>query len=182
MVLDKLAVAQVAHCSPKSNFSLDLCVGYHGLNTRMLEHLLWNWISGFFTEWLIYGMVAVGLALTLASKIAAVIPGIGAYARLLTPIGFLVFTAGVYMSGGLGVQQMWQARVDEVKAQLAEAEAKSAEANQRLAQDLATKTTAIREQQQEIANEIDENREQINSECKLSADAVRLHNRSAGGL
>jgi hypothetical protein len=78
--------------------------------------------------------------------------------------------------GGVAVEQEWQARVKEVEARLAVAEAKSAKANTRIVTKVITKTQVIREKAQARTQYIEREVAKYDAKCEIPDEAMRALN------
>ena len=140
------------------------------------------WLLNFIpTEWLqlaIHAILTFGVLLSVIGAFANKIPFIGPYGSFAKLIGNILVVVGVFFEGGYGVEMSWRAKVDEMQAKIQEAEKKSDDANKELDKALKNKRVIIQEKVIQNAKEIEQNREVINSECKLNDTAWLLYNRA----
>ena len=106
------------------------------------------------------------------------IPFVGRWKLPLQLLGIALLVAGVYFKGGYSTEMEWRARVAEVEKKVAIAEAKAKKANTQVQTKIVTKIVKIKEKQQVVKERIQQNKEVINRECKLSDEAVSIYNSS----
>lgn len=120
-----------------------------------------------------------GLGLTAISfTIIGWIPGLRNYKTILQILGVVALAAGLYWKGGYSTEMEWRARVAEVEKKVAVAEAKAKQANTHVQTKVVTKIVKIKEKQQVVKERIQQNKEVINRECKLSDEAIAIYNSS----
>lgn len=107
------------------------------------------------------------------------LPYVNQYIIPVRVIGIIVLLLGVYLEGGLANKQAWEARVDEVKAQLAEAEAKSAKQNVKIVEKVVKKTEYYRTRGDDIVKYIDREVTKYDSQCVIPKEFVKSHNDAA---
>ena len=137
-----------------------------------------NFIPDSWYQIFIHGVVIVGLVLYVIGAIGKKIPFISQYGILVKIIGSILFVAGIFFEGGYGVEMSWRAKVAEMQAKVAIAEEQSKQANTQIANKVQERTIFIKEKVAEDAKEIEQNRDAIDSECKLSDTAWMLYNRA----
>jgi hypothetical protein len=127
---------------------------------------------------LIHGTVLLGLFLTFGSSLLKLLPVISPYAAIAKQVGIVLLVVGVFFEGGLAVEQSYRARIAEMQAKIKEAEVKSAQANEKLANEVSKNKQLIKEKVNQNAKDIEAQRQAINAECKLSDTAWMLYNRA----
>ena len=123
-----------------------------------------------------YYLTVLGVLLLLASWAFKIVPFIRTYALPIQIVGLIMTLAGVYWMGGVAVEQEWQARVKEVEARLAVAEAKSAKANTKIVTKVITKTQVIREKAQARTQYIEREVAKHDAKCEIPDEAMRALN------
>ena len=106
-----------------------------------LLHLLPDSLILFFTYCLI-GAGVLGLA---ASWFITFIPFLNIYRKWIQIASILLLVAGIYWYGGYSNEMLWRARVAEMEAKVAAAEAKSKETNKEIETKIVERTKVIRE-------------------------------------
>jgi septal ring factor EnvC (AmiA/AmiB activator) len=122
------------------------------------------------------GLIIVGLVGISASWIARWVPYFNMYRGPIQIIGVICLVLGVYFKGGADVERSWRERVKELEAKIAQAEKQSAEANQRLADQLAQNKKLTQEVRNANQATIRANADKINAECRVPDIAIELHN------
>jgi uncharacterized membrane protein len=113
------------------------------------------WILSILPDWVFHVMLAAGVAGTVAGFVLGMIPFIKTYIIPIRIISLLVLSIALYLEGGIANNLIWQARVKEVEAKLATAEAKSQEQNVVIVEKIVVKTKKIRGKSKTITEYID---------------------------
>jgi hypothetical protein len=137
---------------------------------------LWTLIPTAVINWVVNGLIVVGIIGVCASWIARWIPFVSAYRGPVQLVGIICLVLGVYMKGGSDVETKWRSQVEDFRAKIAVAETQSKEANQRLATELRKSTQLIKEVKDANKASIRANAVKIDSECRVSDVAIGLHN------
>ena len=135
--------------------------------------------------WICNIVLLAGLALTLVAFFIKRIPIINQYRIPAQVLGIALLTAGVYWRGGYEIEMTWRERVRELEAQVAAAEAKSAEANTKIVTKVVTRTQVIRTRGEDIVKYVD--REIVKydekfakgGECEIPKEFIKAHNDAA---
>ena len=131
-----------------------------------------------FLIYVINGICVAGLVSTVIGFFCGWIPFVGRWKLPLQLLGIALLVAGVYFKGGYSTEMEWRARVAEVEKKVAVAEAKAKKANTQVQTKIVTKIVKIKEKQQIVKERIQQNKEVINRECKLSDEAISIYNSS----
>jgi len=131
-----------------------------------------------FLIYVINGICIAGLVATVLGFFLGWVPFVGRWKLPLQLLGIALLVAGVYFKGGYSTEMEWRARVAEVEKKVAIAEAKAKKANTQVQTKIVTKIVKIKEKQQVVKERIQQNKEVINRECKLSDEAVSIYNSS----
>lgn len=129
--------------------------------------------------WIINTVLLIGAVGTLAGFFIKFIPFVNQYRTPIQIIGVLLLTAGVYFKGGYGVEMMWRERVAELEKQVAAAEEKSQQVNEKIVVEYKDRVQVITDTKVVVQEEIKEKEVIINAECKVPDDAVNILNHSA---
>jgi hypothetical protein len=124
---------------------------------------------------LLSGVVLTGIGFFLVGFI----PGLRNYKTLIQIIGVVLLALGIYWKGGYGVEMEWRAKVAELQAKVAAAEAKSKEVNTVIETKVVTKVKHIKDTQIKIRKEIIEKEKLINGECVVPTEAIEILNKAA---
>ena len=140
------------------------------------------WILHFlpdsFLIYVINGICVAGFVATVLGFFLGWVPFVGRWKLPLQLLGIALLVAGVYFKGGYSTEMEWRARVAEVEKKVAVAEAKAKKANTQVQTKIVTKIVKIKEKQQVVKERIQQNKEVINRECKLSDEAISIYNSS----
>jgi hypothetical protein len=131
-----------------------------------------------FLIYVINGICVAGLVATVLGFFLGWVPFVGRWKLPLQLLGIALLVAGVYFKGGYSTEMEWRARVAEVEKKVAVAEAKAKKANTQVQTKIVTKIVKIKEKQQVVKERIQQNKEIINRECKLSDEAISIYNSS----
>jgi hypothetical protein len=139
------------------------------------------WLFNFLPDWIFHLVVFVGVLGLLTSTFFGFIPFISKYTLPVKVVSIVLLVIGVWFEGGLSNNQAWMDKVHVLEKKVAEAEAKSAEANTTLVSMIATKNKEIAEVQTKLKLKIKEAVSIIDSECKVSTYAIDIINEAARG-
>ena len=131
-----------------------------------------------FLIYVINGICIAGAVATVLGFFLGWVPFVGRWKLPLQLLGIALLVAGVYFKGGYSTEMEWRARVAEVEKKVAIAEAKAKKANTQVQTKIVTKIVKIKEKQQVVKDRIQQNKEVINRECKLSDEAISIYNSS----
>ncbi len=140
---------------------------------------LLSFLPDSFLLWAINLILLVGLVGTLSSYFIRFIPPLFPYAGLIKTIGIVLLVVGVYFRGGYGVEMEWRARVAEVEAKVAAAEAKSKQVNTVIQKVYVDKVKVVTDTKIVIQEKIVEKEKIIDAECKVAPDAITILNEAA---
>jgi hypothetical protein len=140
---------------------------------------LLSFLPDSFLLWAINLILLVGLVGTLSSYFIRFIPPLFPYAGLIKTIGIVLLVVGVYFRGGYGVEMEWRARVAEVEAKVAAAEAKSKQVNTVIQKVYVDKVKVVTDTKIVIQEKIVEKEKIIDAECKVAPEAITILNEAA---
>ena len=110
------------------------------------------------------------------------LPWIIPYRMLLQIVALVLLIAGVYFKGGVGVEMVWRARVADMEAKVAKAEAESKTANENIKTVYVDKVRVVKESQVVIQEKIKSVEVRIDSQCKITSETVDILNDAAKGI
>ena len=143
------------------------------------------WILSFLPESVTHLIFFAGVIGVIAGFVLGFIPFIAPYKLPVQIISILVLSFGLYLEGGLADQAIWQARVKEVEAKVAVAEAKGQEENVKIVTEIVEKTKIVHERGQTILKYIDKevavDKEVIKfvENCTIPDIIIKTHNSAA---
>jgi hypothetical protein len=133
----------------------------------------------------IYTIMIAGAGLLIASGLARWFPAVAAYRVPMQIMGIVIFSFGIYLQGGRANEAVWQQRVQDLEAKVAQAEAESAQATVKIVEKVVNKTQVVREKAQTEIQYIDrivKEKEEIIKyveRCPVPAELLDAHNRAA---
>jgi hypothetical protein len=92
--------------------------------------------------------------------------------------GFATMLFGVFMLGSAGVTAVWQEKIKQAEAKIAEAQIQSTQANVVIKEKIVKQVKIIKENTDANYQAIEAQRDSINAECRLSDNVWMLYNRS----
>lgn len=145
------------------------------------------WILQWLPDWIFYAILAIGLIGFLATYLLKFIPipMLYMYRTPIQIVSLIFIVLGVYMSGAISNEQAWQARVKEVEAKLAAAEAEGAKETVKIVEKVVTKQQVIKEKGDEVIKYVD--REVVKydtkflpgGECEIPKEFLKAINEAA---
>ena len=133
------------------------------------------WILQFLPNWLFYLILLAGIAGFLITHFVRVLP----QAQLVKAASVVAIIFSIYMIGAISNNDAWLARVQELQTKVAEAEAKSAQANTDILEKTVVKTQIVRERGQDIVRYVDREVVKYDANCVIPKEFVTVHNRAA---
>jgi hypothetical protein len=124
------------------------------------------WIISFLPDWVFHAITIAGVLGTIVGFVLGMIPAVKTYIIPVRVISILLLSLGLYLEGGLADYAVWEAKVKEVEAKLAEAELKSAKENTKIVTKVITKTQVVKTRGQDIVRYVD--REIIKYDTKFA--------------
>ena len=136
-------------------------------------------------EWVFHAITIAGILGTVVGFVLGMIPVIKTYIIPIRVISLLLLSFGLYLEGGLADYKVWEARVKEVEAKLAEAEVQSAKENTKIVEKVVTKTQVVKTRGKDIVRYVD--REIIKYDekfskggiCEIPQEFIKAHNDAA---
>jgi hypothetical protein len=139
------------------------------------------WILKFLPDFVFHLIFIAGLLGLGASFVLKFVPFVTQYRVPIQVAASILIAIGLYMEGAISDNNAWVARVHEIEKKVAEAEAKSADANTRLVTELAKNREKIATNQQAVKQAIQQNIQAINRQCKLTDISVEMYNQAVRG-
>lgn len=138
------------------------------------------WILEWLPNWIFYAILLLGLLAFAATYLLKLIP-IPALYVYRTPIqiaSVLMIVFGVYMSGSIANNESWLAKVREVEAKLAEAQAKGAQETVKIVEKIVYKEKVVKEKGQKVVEYVDREVVKYDSSCQIPPSFVDAHNQA----
>ena len=141
------------------------------------------WILNFLPTWIAYVIAAIGAAGLVVSIFTGFLsrffPQLLIIKLPLQIISVLVLVFGVYLSGGIANQEMWEARVKEMEKKVEIAEQKAKETNAKIEYKFIDRVKTVKEVQVVIQEKIKEVEKVIDAKCEVAPEAIELLNMAA---
>ena len=137
------------------------------------------WLFSLLPDWIFHLIVFVGILGLLAATFFGFIPFVSKYTLPVKVVSIVLLVIGVWFEGGLSNNQAWMDKVHALEKKIAEAEAKSAQANTLLVSKIAEKNKEIASIQSSVKNKIKQFTTIMDSECKIPAETISILNDAA---
>jgi uncharacterized membrane protein len=143
------------------------------------------WIINFLPDWVFHTIFAIGVVGTIAGFLLGFIPFIKKYVLVIQVCSILILVLGVFLEGAMTDNKEWVARVKEMEAKVAAAEAKSQKVNVEIIEKVVKKTEYIKLRGQEIIKYVDrdivkyDTRFAPGGQCEIPKEFITLHNKAA---
>lgn len=124
-------------------------------------------------------LIAAGVISVVAAILLKNVPIVSNYKLFLHYGGIIAVLIGVWMEGNIANEAKWQARVKELEAKVAAAEAKSAEENVKVVTKVVTKREYYRERGNDVIQYVDREITKYNNTCPVPKEVVKAHNDAA---
>lgn len=136
------------------------------------------WIIDWLPTFVVHMITLAGLAgLVVSFLVSSLIPT--QYRLVAQVVSVLVFAFGLYIEGGLSNEDKWQARVKEMEAKVAQAEAESAKANTKIVEKVVKKLEIVKIRGDDIIQYVDREVAKYDSQCVIPKEFVKAHNNAA---
>lgn len=139
------------------------------------------WLISFLPDWVFHMLFLIGLLALGGSFLLKFIPPVAAYKVPIQVAAVLVIIFSVYIEGGLSNESMWQARVHELEAKVAESEKQSAIANGQIDNKANQKVQQVKQIQYVVQERLRTDSANIDAQCKVTPNVVDILNTAARG-
>jgi hypothetical protein len=140
----------------------------------MILWLLNSWIS-----YIVHAALIAGVIGTFFGSIVARIPVINSYGAIVKTIALPLLIVAIFAEGYLFASKSWIEETKKFEEKVKVAEQKAKDANDKLGQALTDKNNSVKQQQIVIQEKIKEVEVQVNAECKILPDVVKILNDAA---
>ena len=137
------------------------------------------WLLNLLPDWIFHLIVLVGVLGLLGSFFFGFIPFVSKYTLPIKVGSILLLVIGIWFEGGISNNNAWLEKVHALEKKVAEAEAKSAQANTALTSKIAEKNKEIASIQATLKNKIKQFASIMDSECKVPEQAISVLNEAA---
>ncbi len=129
------------------------------------------WMLSFIPDSLIAVIVhvifAIGVIGFFVGSLASILPFISVYGKVIKNVAGVLLIVGLYLEGGLGVEQDWRKKVAEMEAKVALAEQQSVKENVRIVEKIVKQTEYIKTRGKDIVKYVD--REVVKYDTKFAS-------------
>jgi hypothetical protein len=133
------------------------------------------WILQFLPNWIFYLTLFTGIATFVVTKFVRILPN----AQLIQAASVAVVVVSTYMIGAISNNDAWLAKIKDLEAKVAAAEAKSATANTEIVEKTVTKTQIVKQRGEDIVKYIDREVVKFDANCAVPKEFVATHNQAA---
>jgi len=139
------------------------------------------WILQWLPNWIFYGILAIGILGFLVTYLLKFIPipALYMYKAPIQIVSVIFIVIGVYMAGSIANEEAWQAKVKEVEAKLAEAEARGAVETVKIVEKVVVQKQVIKEKGKDIVQYVDREVVKFDNKCEIPPAFVDVHNKAA---
>ncbi len=145
------------------------------------------WILQWLPSWIFYAILAIGLIGFLVTYLLKFIPipGLYMYKTPVQIVSMIMIALGVYMSGAISNEEAWQARVKELEAKMAAAEAEGAKETVKIVEKVVTQQKVVKEKGDEVIKYIEKEVVKYDTkflpggECEIPKEFVKSLNEAA---
>lgn len=134
------------------------------------------WLLSFLPNWIFYLILFAGIVGLIVAKF---IPIPVTYKLPAQALSALAVVIGVFMAGAIHDNEAWLAKVRELEAKLAQAEAKSAVETVRIETKVEKQKQKIVEKQVLVKQFIDREVVKYDNQCVIPKEFVEAHNQAA---
>lgn len=131
-------------------------------------------ILNFIPDWFFPVLALLSILLFFVTKFLRIIP----YSQVVHYLCIPVLALSLFLTGANWNNNSWLAKVQEVEAKLAIAEAASAQENTKIVEKVVTKRELVRVQGNEIIKYVDREVIKHDNSCKIPESVVDAHNRA----
>jgi hypothetical protein len=140
------------------------------------------WIFKFLPDWFFHAFGIVGILAILASMFLKRIPFVENYYLPIRIVGFVTLCFGIFFEGALYNNAEWVARVKEMEAKVATAEAESKKENIKIVEKIVVKQQVVKERGEDIIKYVDREITKYDSTCVIPKEFVKALNDAAQGV
>lgn len=140
------------------------------------------WVLNFLPFWIFHLIVLLGAVGLIVATTLGMIPWVSRYKLPLQIGSIAILIFGIYMEGGISNQEMWEARVKEMEHKVEIAEEKAKSANGKIEYKFIDKVKVVHDVQVVVQEKLKEVATIIDSQCKMTPEAIDLINAAAKNI
>jgi thiol:disulfide interchange protein len=140
------------------------------------------WILKFLPDWFLHLSLIASVLAVLIGTLLGNLSFVKQYTTILKVVGGFVLVLTLFLEGALHDNKVWEARVLEVEAKLAKAEAEAAAQNTKLTDKVATKQQQVKEKVVIVKQYIDREVTKYDTKfmpggiCEIPKEFIKAHN------
>jgi hypothetical protein len=116
---------------------------------------------------IVHIIFAIGVIGFFVGSLASILPFISVYGKIIKNVAGVLLIVGLYLEGGLGVEQDWRKKVADMEAKVALAEQQSVKENVRIVEKIVKQTEYIKTRGKDIVKYVD--REVVKYDTKFAS-------------
>lgn len=137
------------------------------------------WILSVLPNFVVHLILTAGILGLVAGFVLNFIPAVKPYKFAVQVCSILVMSFGLFLEGALADYDVWQLKVKEVEAKLAEAQAASQKENVKIVTKVVKQLELVRIPGSEVIKYVDREVTKYDNTCPVPAPVVRAHNAAA---
>ena len=137
------------------------------------------WIFNFFPDSFFHAFAIIGVLAILASMFLKRIPFVDNYYIPIRIVGFVVLGFGIFFEGAIHNNKEWIARVKEMEAKVAAAEAESKKETIKIVQKVVVKKQIVKERGEDVIKYVDREITKYDNTCPIPKEFVKALNDAA---
>ena len=141
------------------------------------------WMLSFIPDTLItlivHTIFAIGVVGFFIGSFASKFPFISAYGNIVKIISGILLVAGIYFEGGIGVENEWRSKVEQMREKVALAEQQSVKENTKIVEKIVKKTEYIHTRGEDIIKYVDREVTKYDEVCPIPSAFIRANNKAA---
>lgn len=140
------------------------------------------WIFNFLPDWFFHAFGIIGILAILVSMFLKRIPFVDNYYLPIRIVGFVTLCFGIFFEGALYNNANWVARVKEMEAKVAAAEAEAKKENIKIVEKVVVKQQVVKQRGEDIIKYVDREITKYDSTCVIPKEFVKALNDAAQGV
>lgn len=133
----------------------------------------------FLAEYVTTILLVIGAILLLAGLVLNFVPLLKIYRVPIQVIGIVVFAYGIYLQGGIVVEQKYKLQVAELEKKLKDAEVAAQKVNTQIVTEVVTKREIVKEKGQDVIRYVDREVVKYDNTCPIPDVVIKSHNAAA---
>jgi preprotein translocase subunit SecF len=132
-----------------------------------------------FSQYITSIILIIGLILLISGFVLTFIPFFKQYKLPIQILGILIFSYGIYLQGGIAVENKYKLEVAELQNKLKEAEVKAETVNTKIVTQVVTRREVIKEKGNDVIKYIDREVVKYDNTCTIPEIVIKSHDLAA---